>query len=87
MYQYDKECLTTFLKKQKEIYKETVAETEAEADEFLTDCMAAVLNSPKEIKEYWDDMGIDVQGMTLEEIEDSIEVIKLPSGRYLVVES
>ncbi len=49
--------------------------------------MAIVLNSVKEIKDYWDEVGIDIAGMSLEEIEQSEEVIKLPSGRYLVVES
>lgn len=87
MYQYDKECLTTFLKVQDKIYKEKVANTLEEADEFLQDCMAIVLNSVKEIKDYWDEVGIDIAGMSLEEIEQSEEVIKLPSGRYLVVES
>lgn len=87
MHQFDEECLTTFLKVQDEIYKEKVAETLEEAEEFLEDCMAVVLQSPKEIMEYWDEMGIDISGMTLEEIESSVEVIKLPSGKYLVVES
>lgn len=87
MYQFDEECLTTFLKVQDNIYKEKVAETLEEAEEFLEDCMAVVLNSVEEIMEYWDEMGIDISGMTLEEIENSVEVIKLPKGRYLVVES
>lgn len=87
MYQFDEECLTTFLKVQDKIYKEKVAETLEEADEFLEDCMAVVLDSVKEIMEYWDEMGIDISGMTLEDIENSVEVIKLPNGRYLVVES
>jgi hypothetical protein len=87
MYQFDEECLTTFLKVQDKIYKEKVAETLEEADEFLEDCMAVVLDSVKDIMEYWDEMGIDISGMTLEDIENSIEVIKLPNGRYLVVES
>lgn len=87
MYQFDEECLTTFLKVQDSIYKEKVATTLEEADEFLEDCMAVVLNSPKEIMEYWDEMGIDIAGMSLDDIEQAEEVIKLPSGRYLVVES
>jgi hypothetical protein len=86
MYHYDEECLKTFLEKQTQIYKETVAESLDEADEFLEDCMAVVLNNPKELKGYFDEVGVDVQGMSLEDIENSDEVIKLPSGRYLVVE-
>lgn len=86
MYQFDEECLTTFLEVQDKIYKEKVANTLEEADEFLEECMAIVVNSVKEIREYWDEMGLDIAGMTSEEIEQSEEVIKLPSGRYLVVE-
>ncbi|PXV95744.1 hypothetical protein C8E03_101374 [Lachnotalea glycerini] len=86
MYHYDEECLKTFLEKQKQIYKENVAETLEEADEFLEDCMAIVVNSQKEIKVYFDEVGVDVQGMSLNDIENCDEVIKLPSGRYLVVE-
>ncbi|RDY33190.1 glyoxalase [Lachnotalea glycerini] len=86
MYHYDEECLKTFLEKQKQIYKENVAETLEEADEFLEDCMAIVVNSQKEIKAYFDEVGVDVQGMSLNDIENCDEVIKLPSGRYLVVE-
>lgn len=87
MYQYDEECLTTFLEAQDKIYKEKVAQTLEEADEFLQDCMAVVLNTVEEIKDYWDEVGIDIAGMSLDEIEQAEEVIKLPSGRYLVVES
>lgn len=87
MYHYDDECLTTFLQVQNKLFKEPVAQTKEEADEFLEDYMAVVLDSPKEIKEYWDDMGIDIEGMTLDDIEQAEEVIKLPSGRYLVIES
>lgn len=87
MFHYDEECLKTFLEKQTQLLKEPVAETLEEADEFLDDCLAIVLDSTKEIKEYWDENGIDVTGMTLQEIEDSLEVFKLPSGKYLVVEA
>lgn len=87
MFHYDEECLKTFLEKQTQLFREPVAETLEEADEFLDDCMAVVLNSPKEIKEYWDDNGVDLQGMSLKEIEESLEVFKLPSGKYLVVEA
>ena len=45
MYQYDEECLTTFLEAQDKIYKEKVAQTLEEADEFLQDCMAVVLKT------------------------------------------
>lgn len=86
MFEYDKECLETFLEKQSQLFSEPVAETLEEADAFLDDCMAVVFNSLKEIKKYWDDNGVDVQGMSLKDIEEAQEVFSLPSGRYLVVE-
>ena len=45
MYEYDEECLKTFLKKQGQLFDEPVAETLEEAEAFLEDCMAAVGDS------------------------------------------
>lgn len=84
--EFDEECLVTFLKKQGQLFDEPVAETIEEAEEFLEDCMAVVCNSLKEVKEYWEDNGMDMQGMSDQDIEEALEVFPLPSGRYLVVE-
>lgn len=86
MYEYDEECLKVFLENQTQLLKEPVAQTLEEADEFLQDCMAQVFDNVKEIKKYWDESGMDVGSMSLKEIEESLEVFKLPSGRFLVVE-
>ena len=48
--------------------------------------MAAVVNSIAEVREYLEDMGADVDGMTDEELEDASEVFALPDGTYLIVE-
>ena len=48
--------------------------------------MAVVLDSLEEVKEYLEESGADVDGMTLQEIEDASEVFVLPEGKYLVVE-
>ena len=37
MYEYDEECLKTFLKKQGQLFDEPVAETLEEAEAFLED--------------------------------------------------
>ena len=86
MYVYDEECLKTFIEKQSQLYDQPVAETLEEADAFLDDCMAVVVDSIAEVKEYLDESGADVEGMSDEEIEEACEVFSLPSGRYLVVE-
>ena len=87
MYEYDEECLQAFLKKQGQLFDEPVAETLEEAEAFLEDCMAAVVDSIEEVREYFDESGADVDGMSEEELEDASEVFALPDGRYLVVEA
>ena len=85
MYEYDEECLQTFLEKQGQLFDEPVAETPEEAEEFLEDCLAVVAADIREVKEYLEDEGLDVDGMSMEEIEEASEVFPLPSGRYLIV--
>mgnify|MGYP007134708092 CR=1 FL=1 len=87
MYEYDEECLQVFLKKQGQLFDEPVAETLEEAEAFREDCMAAVGDSIEEVREYFDESGADVDGMSEEELEDASEVFALPDGRYLVVEA
>lgn len=86
MYEYDEECLKTFIKKQSQLFDEPVAETLEEAEAFLEDCMAVVVDSLREVREYLDESGADVVGMSDEELEESLEVFALPGGRYLIVE-
>ena len=84
--EFDALVLETFLKEQGKLFSEPVAETEEEAEEFLSDCMACVLDSLDEVREYLDEMGMDVSGMSDEELEEAEEVFVIPDGRYLVLE-
>ena len=86
MYEYDEECLMTFIKNQSQLFDEPVAETLPEAEAFLEDCMAIVVDSLDEVKEYFEEEGLDVDGMTMDELEDASEVFLLPNGQYLIVE-
>ncbi|WP_346663896.1 glyoxalase [uncultured Merdimonas sp.] len=86
MYEYDEECLKTFLKQQGQLFDEPVAETLEEAEAFLEDCMAVVADSLDEVKKYLEEDGMDVDGMSPEEIEEASEIFALPDGRYLIVE-
>lgn len=86
MYVYDEECLKVFLKKQGQLFDEPVAETLEEADEFLDDCMAVVVDSLEEVREYFEENGADISDMSDEELEEASEVFALPSGQYLIVE-
>ena len=86
MYAYDEDCLKVFLKKQLQLFDEPVAESLEEAEAFLEDCMAVVVDSLDEVKEYFDENGADIAGMSDEELEESAEVFVLPNGQYLIVE-
>ena len=86
MYEYDDECLKTFLRDQSKLFDEPVAETLEEAEAFLEDCMATVVESLDEVKEFLEEEGLDIDGMSMEEIEEASEVFALPGGRYLIVE-
>ena len=86
MYEYDEECLKTFILNQGQLFDEPVAETLEEAEAFLEDCMASIVDSIEEVKEFLDQEGMDISGMSDEEIEEASEVFALPDGRYLIVE-
>lgn len=86
MYEYDDECIKTFLEKQLQLFPEIVAETPEDAEEFLIDCMAVVCDSKQEVIDYMAD-GMDIAGMSEDEILEAQEVFALSNGRYLVVEA
>lgn len=85
--EYSEECLAYFLEHQAQLFDENVAETLEEAEAFLEDCMAVVCKNLKEVKEYLDESGADVTGMSMQEMEEAQEVFTLPDGSYLVVEA
>ena len=78
MGEYNEECLKTFLEKQEQLFDEPEA--------FLEDCMAVVVESLAEVREYFEENGMDVDGMSEEELEEASEVFALPDGTYLIVE-
>lgn len=86
MPQYDEEVLKCFLKNQLQLFPERVAETPEEAEGFLEECMAVVVESAEEVMEYFEEEGIDMEGATAEEILEADEVFDIGDGRYLIVE-
>lgn len=86
MYEYDEECLKSFLEKQLQLFDEPVAETLEEAEAFLEDCMAVVVDSLDEVRDYFEENGADITEMSDDELEEASEVFALSDGRYLVVE-
>lgn len=83
---YSKLCVETFLKKQGQLFDEKVAEDYQEAEEFLEDCMATVVRSMKDVREYLDESGMDVNGMSDQELLEASEIFPLDDGTFLIVE-
>jgi len=52
----------------------------------LEDCMAVVVDSLDEVREFFEEEGMDASGMSDEELEEAAEVFAIPDGRYLIVE-
>ena len=86
MSSFSEECLSAFLKHQSQLFDEPVAESPEEAESFLEDCMAQVVDSIGEVREYLDESGMDIDGLTDEELEEQAEVFPIGNGQYLIVE-
>ncbi len=85
--EYDKVVLQAFLEKQLQLFPEKVAETEEEAADFLDECMAVVVNSVREVWEYFDEAGLDVEEYDEKTILDAEEVFEIGDGRFLILEA
>ena len=49
--------------------------------------MAIVCKNKKEVKQYFEEEGVDICGMSDEELLEQPEVFPLERGRYLIVEA
>lgn len=83
MHEYDETVLQCFLKNQLQLFDEKVAETPEEADAFLSDCMAVVVDSEDEVEAYFEEEGMDTGG---DSALDMAEVFAVGDGRFLIVE-
>ncbi len=86
MREYDDAVLECFLNNQLQLFPEPVAETMEEAESFLEDCVAVVVDGVEEVLEYFEEEGIDTEGAVGEEILEADEVFEVGDGRYLIVE-
>ena len=78
---FTEECINTFLENQEQLFPQAVAESYEAAEAFLEDCMAQVVDSIEEVREYLEESGADVEGMSDEELEDASEAFALPDGK------
>lgn len=83
---YDDAVLDCFLDNQDQLFPEPVAETREEAEYFLEDLAAVVVNNPREVLQYFDEVGMDITGLDEESILQESEVFDVGDGRYLIVE-
>ena len=83
---FDEKVLQCFLDNQSQLYPEPVAETPEEAEAFLEDCMAVVVDSVREVWEFFDEEGVVLEGVDEDSILESEEVFEIGDGRYLIVE-
>lgn len=86
MHEFDDVVLECFLENQLQLFPEEVAETLEEAESFLEECMAVVVDSVDEVIEYFEEEGIDTEGITDDAILEADEVFDVGDGRYLIVE-
>ena len=83
---FDEKVVQCFLDNQLQLFTEKVAETLEEAENFLVDCMAVVVDSVDEVIEFFEEEGMDTEGMMEDEILSADEVFDIGDGRYLIVE-
>lgn len=86
MQEFDDVVLDVFLQNQAQLFDEKVAETREEAESFLEDCMAVVVDSPEEVWNYFEEEGVDIEGADELQILNADEVFEIGDGRYLIVE-
>ena len=84
---FSEQDLQIFLDHQLQLFPEPVAETQEEAEYFLEDGMAIGCKNKKEVKQDFEEEGVDLCGMSTEELLEQPEVFALPGGRYLIVEA
>lgn len=84
MHEYDDVVLRCFLAQQGQLFPEDVASSLEEAEAFLEECMAVVVDSADEVREYFEEAGIDMEDA--DSILEADEVFDIGDGRYLIVE-
>lgn len=83
---FDEKVVQCFLDNQLQLYPEEVARTPEEAENFLEECMAVVVDSVREVWEFFEEEGVDMEGADEQAILEADEVFEIGDGRYLIVE-
>ena len=87
MPEFDEMVLDCFLKNQGQLFpEEDVCATREEAEDFLEENFAVVVNSVEEVMEFFEEEGLDLDGLDDDSILEADEVFDIGDGRYLIVE-
>ena len=87
MHEFDDAVLQCFLKNQSQLFPEgDVVSSLEEAEDFLEEFLAVVVGSVREVWDFFEEEGIDVDGVKGDEILEADEVFDVGDGRYLIVE-
>lgn len=86
MHEYDDAVLQCFLENQLQLFPEKVVESLEEAEDFLEECMAVVVDSRKEVLSFFEEEGLDLEGADEDGILEAEEVFDIGDGRYLIIE-
>lgn len=87
MNEFDDAVLQCFLEKQGQLFPEgQVVSTPEEAESFLEECLAVVVHSVEEVWDYFEEEGIDTDGVKGDGILEADEVFEIGDGRFLIVE-
>lgn len=81
---FDDVILDRFIEDQLRLFPKEVVSTREEAEAFLEDMMAVVLESKDEVIAYFEEEGLDVEDG---DILNASEVFDIGDGRYLIVEA
>ncbi len=87
MPEFDEAVLQCFLDNQEQLFPEgNVCEDLDEARDFLEENFAIVANSIQEVMEYFEEEGLDLEGLDEDSILEADEVFDIGDGRYLIIE-
>ncbi len=81
---FDDVILDRFIEDQLRLFPKEVVSTREEAEAFLEDMMAVVLEGKDEVIAYFEEEGLDLEDG---DILNASEVFDIGDGRYLVVEA
>lgn len=86
MHEFDDAVIECFLKNQLQLFPEKVVESYEEAESYLEECMAIVVDSAQAVMDFFEEEGIDIDGQDMDELLEASEVFDIGDGRYLIVE-